>query len=107
MALAAVKQTLPERIERWVATAPTKLSRILIHPEDFLSMSQSKRDKVEESYGLPIVILGGRLALLKYIASHSDREETEPMEDIIYADPVEATDNDITFVDPAKELEDS
>ena len=107
MALAAVTQPLPERIQRWVSTSPAKLSRILLHPEDFLSMSESKRATVEETYGLPIVVLGGRLALLKYIASHSSREDTEKMEDIVYADPVEATDNDITFVDPAKELEGS
>ena len=107
MALAKVKQPLPQRIERWLETSPTKLTRILLHPEDFLSISQSKRDKVEAKYGLPIVILGGRFALLKYIADHSDREEGTPMEDIIYADPIVEADNDITFVDPAKELEDA
>jgi hypothetical protein len=105
MALAAVKKPLNDRIERWVESAPTTLSRILLHPEDFLSISQSKRDKVEAQYNLPIVILGGRIALLKYIADHSDREETEPMEDIVYSDPVGERDEDITFVDPAKELE--
>ena len=107
MALAEFTQPLPERIARWIDFAPTTLSRILLHPEDFLSMSQSKRDKVEAQYNLPIVILGGRIALLKYIAEHSDREATENMEDIIYADPVGERDNDITFVDPAKELEDA
>ena len=107
MALAAVKKPLPQRIERWLETSPTKLSRILLHPEDFLSMSQGKREKVEATYGLPIVILGGRIALLKYIADHSDREETEPMEDIVYSDPIVERDNDITFVDPAKELGDA
>ena len=107
MALAEFTQPLPERIARWIDFAPTTLSRILLHPEDFLSMSQSKRDKVEAQYNLPIVILGGRIALLKYIADHSDREETEPMEDIVYSDPVGERDNDITFVDPAKELEDA
>ena len=58
-------------------------------------------------YGMLGVILGGRIALLKYIADHSDREATENMDDIIYADPVGERDNDITFVDPAKELEDA
>jgi len=107
MALAEFAQPLPERIARWVESAPTKLTRILLHPEDFLSMSQSKREKVETQYNLPIVILGGRVSLLKYIAEHSNREDTENMDDIVYADPVGESDNDITFVDPAKELRDA
>ena len=105
MALAAVKQPLSERIERWIETAPTTLSRILMHPEDFLSLSESKRENVETQYNLPIVVLGGRVALLKYIAEHSDREETEAMDDVIYVDPIDTTDNGLVVVDPSKELE--
>lgn len=107
MAIAEFTQPLPERIARWVESAPTTLSRILLHPEDFLSMTQTKRDIVEAQYNLPIVILGGRVALLRYVAEHSNRQDTENMDDIVYADPAGESGNDITFVDPNKELEDA
>lgn len=46
-----------ERIERWVATG--NATRILIHPEDWDTLSNRKREKLEAKHNLPVVCLGG------------------------------------------------
>lgn len=93
MAIAEFTRSLSERIERWVSTG-SKRSRILLHPEDYVSLSDTKREKLEQQYKLPIEVLGGKVALMKYVGENSD---------IVIKD----VPDDIVFVDPLKELENS
>jgi hypothetical protein len=91
MAIAEFTRPLSERIERWISTG-SNLTRILLHPEDYVSLSDSKREKIEEQYSLPIEVLGGVVALKRFVGENSKVDIVDTSEDVV-------------FVDPAKELE--
>jgi hypothetical protein len=47
---------LDDRIERSVNPQST---RIILHPEDYLSLSETRIKKIEAKYGLPVEVIGG------------------------------------------------
>ena len=54
-----------ERIDRWVSTG--NATRILIHPEDWDTLSDRKREKLEAKYNLPVVCLGGERGYQEWV----------------------------------------
>ena len=48
---------LEERIDRWATSG--NANRILVHPEDWHSLSETKREKIASKYNLPVECLGG------------------------------------------------
>jgi hypothetical protein len=65
---------LNDRIERSVNPEST---RIILHPEDFLKLSDSRKAKIEAKYGLPIEILGGEDGLKWHILNGKSEDEVE------------------------------
>ena len=68
---------LNDRIERSVNSEST---RIILHPEDFLKLSDSRKAKIEAKYGLPIEILGGEDGLKWHILNGKSEDEVEDNE---------------------------
>jgi hypothetical protein len=68
---------LNDRIERSVNPEST---RIILHPEDFLKLSDSRKAKIEAKYGLPIEILGGEDGLKWHILNGKSEDEVEDNE---------------------------
>ena len=68
---------LNDRIERSVNPEST---RIILHPEDFLKLSDSRKAKIEAKYGLPIEILGGEEGLKWHILNGKSEDEVEDNE---------------------------
>lgn len=66
---------LQERIERWIETG--NATRILLHPEDYLTLSDNKREKIEQQYNLPVEVLGGERGLQDYLNRSMSKEELE------------------------------
>ena len=75
-----------ERVERWVATG--NATKILLHPEDYLSLSDHKREKMEAKYNLPVVALGGERGIRDHLnrqksAQEIEANETKPLESVL------------------------
>ena len=68
---------LNDRIERSVNSEST---RIILHPEDFLKLSDNRKAKIEAKYGLPIEILGGEEGLKWHILNGKSEDEVEDNE---------------------------
>jgi hypothetical protein len=68
---------LNDRIERSVNPEST---RIILHPEDFLKLSDNRKAKIEAKYGLPIEILGGEDGLKWHILNGKSEDEVEDNE---------------------------
>ena len=67
---------LMDRIDAWATSG--KATKILLHPEDWDKLSESKRAKIEAQYNLPLVCLGGQKAYIDWkhrTKSEEDREE--------------------------------
>ena len=68
-----------DRIDRWVSTG--NATRILVHPEDWDTLSKTKREKLEAKYNLPVECLGGERGYVEWmkrnIASKDFDMETE------------------------------
>ena len=54
-----------ERIDRWVSTG--NATRILVHPEDWHTLSKTKKEKLEAKYNLPVECLGGERAHIEWM----------------------------------------
>ena len=77
---------LEERVERWVATG--NATKILLHPEDYLSLSDHKRGKMEAKYSMPVVALGGERGIRDHLnrqksAQEIEANETQPLESVV------------------------
>ena len=68
---------LADRIDRSVNPEST---RIILHPEDYLKLSDSRKAKIEAKYGLPIEILGGEDGLKWHILNGKSEDEVEEKE---------------------------
>ena len=66
---------LADRIDRWATSG--KATKILLHPEDYLKLSDSKREKIEKQYNLPVIALGGERGLQDYLKRSMSKEERE------------------------------
>ena len=65
---------LDDRIERSVNPQST---RIILHPEDYLKLSETRMKKIEAKYGLPIEILGGEDGLKWHQLNGKSEDEVE------------------------------
>ena len=65
------------RIERSVNSEST---RIILHPEDYLKLSETRMKKIEAKYGLPIEVIGGEEGLKWHILNGKSEDEVEDKE---------------------------
>ena len=79
MAIGVVSMLTPlaDRIERSINSEST---RILLHPEDYLKLSETRMKKIETKYGLPIEILGGEEGLKWHQLNGKSEDEVEDKE---------------------------
>ena len=79
MAIGVISMLTPlaDRIERSLHSGST---RILLHPEDYLKLSETKMKKIEAKYGLPIEILGGEEGLKFHMLAGKSEDEVEEKE---------------------------
>ena len=68
---------LNDRIERSVNSEST---RIILHPEDFLKLSETRIKKIEAKYGLPIEVIGGEEGLQWHKLNGKSEDEVEDNE---------------------------
>ena len=68
---------LNDRIERSINSEST---RIILHPEDFLKLSDSRKAKIEAKYGLPIEVIGGEEGLTWHKLNGKSEDEVEDNE---------------------------
>ena len=88
MAIGFLSMTTPlaERIDRWATSG--NATRILLHPEDYLRLSDSKRDKIAAQYNLPVEALGGERGIRDHLnrqksAEEIEANETQPLESVL------------------------
>lgn len=88
MAIGFLSMTTPlaERIDRWATSG--NATRILLHPEDYLRLSDNKRDKIAAQYNLPVEALGGERGIRDYLnrqksAEEIEANETQPLESVL------------------------
>jgi len=82
MAIGIISMLTPleDRIDRWATSG--KATRILLHPEDYLRLSETKREKIGAKYNLPVDALGGDRGSRDFLnrqMSLEDREEQEAL----------------------------
>jgi hypothetical protein len=68
---------LMDRIDAWATSG--KATKILVHPEDWDRLSETKREKIEAQYNLPVVCLGGEKAYLDWKHRTKSEEQKEEM----------------------------
>ena len=68
---------LADRIDRWATSG--KATRILLHPEDFLRLSDKKIEKISNQYNMPVEPLGGEKGVQDYLNRQKSAEELEEM----------------------------
>ena len=92
MAIGFLSMTTPlaERIDRWATSG--NATRILLHPEDYLKISDNKRVKIEAQYNLPVEPLGGERGIRDYLNRQKSAEEIEAMNE---AQPLESVVEDV------------
>ena len=68
---------LTDRIDRWATSG--RATKILLHPEDFLRLNETKREKLTAKYNLPVEALGGKRALNDFLrlTEENDKEEMQ------------------------------
>ena len=66
---------LADRIDRWATSG--NATQILLHPEDYLKLSDSKREKIEKQYNLPVNALGGERGIQDYLNRSLSKDELE------------------------------
>ena len=64
---------LKERIDRWATSGLAKSIPLL--PEDYVKLSDGKREATEAKYNLPVTILGGQKALDDFLKLGEKEEE--------------------------------
>ena len=72
MSIGIVSMLTPfeERVDRWVATG--NATRILVHPEDWHTLSDTKREQMEQKYNLPVEVLGGQRGYFEWMKRNVD-----------------------------------
>jgi hypothetical protein len=68
---------LMDRIDRWATSG--KATRILLHPEDYLRLSDKKVEKISSQYNMPVEPLGGEKGIQDYLNRQKSAEEIEEM----------------------------
>ena len=79
MAIGQIHMLTPlmDRIDRWATSG--KATRILLHPEDWDRVGESKREKIGAKYNLPVECLGGEKAYLTWKHRTKNEEQLEEM----------------------------
>ena len=65
---------LNDRIARSVKPEST---RIILHPEDYLRLSETRIKKIEAKYGIPVEVLGGEAGLKWFELNGKSEDEVE------------------------------
>lgn len=83
MAIGIVSMLTPleDRIDRWATSG--KATRILLHPEDYLRLSDKKRDGITTRYNLPVEVLGGDRGIREFLNRQMSAEEREEQEALL------------------------
>jgi len=83
MAIGIISMLTPleDRIDRWATSG--KATSILLHPEDYLRLSETKREKIGAKYNLPVVALGGDRGIRDYLNRQMSIEEREEQEALL------------------------
>ena len=68
---------LDDRIARSVKPEST---RIILHPEDYLRLSETRMKKIEAKYGIPVEVLGGEAGLTWHKLNGKSEDEVEDNE---------------------------
>ena len=68
---------LNDRIARSVKPEST---RIILHPEDYLRLSETRIKKIEAKYGIPVEVLGGEAGLKWFELNGKSEDEVEDKE---------------------------
>ena len=68
---------LDDRIARSVKPEST---RIILHPEDYLKLSESRMKKIEAKYGIPVEVLGGEAGLKWHQLNGKSEDDVEDNE---------------------------
>jgi|TARA_B110000879_G_C11175151_1_gene515591 hypothetical protein len=83
MGILFLSTPMKERIDRWATSG--RATQILLHPSDFLRLSEQKKTAIEQKYNLPVTVLGGTESLKNYIKT--SKESSENVEGLISVDP--------------------
>lgn len=77
MAIGIISMLTPleDRIDRWATSG--NATRILLHPEDYLRISDKKRAKYEAKYNMPVEALGGERGIRDFMNRQKSAEEIE------------------------------
>ena len=78
---------LEDRIDRWATSG--NATRILLHPEDFLRLSETKLEKIGAKYNLPVEALGGDRGIRDFLNRQMSGEEREEQEAVIASQEVQ------------------
>ena len=65
---------LETRIDRWAKSG--NASKILLHPEDYLKLNETKREKLTAKYNLPVEVLGGARGIQIYL-NRRDKDDDD------------------------------
>ena len=89
MAIGMISMLTPleDRIDRWATSG--NATRILLHPEDYLRISDSKRAKYEAKYSMPVEPLGGDRGIRDFLNRQLSAEEREEQEAIMSSQEVQ------------------
>ena len=68
---------LDDRIARSVKP---ESKRVLLHPEDYLKLSETRMKKIEAKYGIPVEVLGGEAGLTWHKLNGKSEDEVEDKE---------------------------
>ena len=66
---------LKDRIDRWATSG--NATKILLHPEDYLKVSDSKREKLTAKYDMPVEVLGGAKGIKDYLLKRNTEDEQD------------------------------
>lgn len=66
---------LEERIDRWATSG--KANRIVLHPSDYIKLSDTKRETIAAKYNLPVEVLGGDRAIGEFLSRNKNEEKRE------------------------------
>ncbi len=79
MAIGQIHMLTPlmDRIDAWATSG--KATKILLHPEDWDRLSDSKRETISAKYQMPVVCLGGERAYVNWKHRTKSEEQKEEM----------------------------
>ena len=83
---------LKDRIDRWATSG--NATRILLHPEDYLKLNETKREKLTAKYNLPVEVLGGARGVQQYL-NRRDKDDDDSIDPAVVAQQLEIIENEL------------